>query len=123
MGFLTGNLKYLPKKLEVEQIILLIVQKTKIQYNTQQIGLIAGLVVPLFVIIGFYNYRNVDSVSAFIDNIVYAGIFSELVSLCVVPNLLLFFIFMWTNRLKSARGVISATFIYAFVVIGLKFFL
>ena len=98
-------------------------EKKIVYYNTERIGLIAGLLIPIVVIIGFYNYRGIESITAFIDNIIYVGIFSELVSLCVVPNLLLFFIFIWTNRLKSARGVIIATFIYALVVIGLKFFL
>ncbi|MEN8121517.1 MAG: hypothetical protein ABFS35_14285 [Bacteroidota bacterium] len=98
-------------------------QKASLQYNTEKIGIITGLVVPFFVIIGFYIYRGSESMGAFFEKIVSVGIFSELVSLCVVPNLLLFFIFMWTNRLKSARGVIGATFIYAFIVLGLKLFL
>lgn len=95
-------------------------QKAKVNYNTERTGLITGLVVPLFVIIGFYKYRGSESIDAFFEKIVSVGIFSELVSLCVVPNLLLFFIFMWTNRLKSARGVLGATFIYALIVVGLK---
>ena len=98
-------------------------RKTNKQYNTEQLGIITGLIVPLIVIIGFYEYRGAESIGVFFEKIVRVGIFSELVSLCVVPNLLLFFIFMWSNRLKSARGVIGATFIYAFVVIGLKLFL
>lgn len=97
-------------------------QKTHVQYNTEQLGIITGLVVPFIVIIGFYMYRGSESIDAFFEKIVSVGIFSELVSLCVVPNLLLFFIFMWTNRLRSARGVIGATFIYALIVIVLKSF-
>ena len=98
-------------------------QKANLHYNTEKLGIFAGLVVPLIVIIGFYKYRGSESIDAFFEKIVSVGIFSELVSLCVVPNLLLFFIFIWTNRLKSARGVIGATFIYALIVIGLKLFL
>ena len=98
-------------------------QKANLHYNTEKTGIITGLLVPLIVIIGFYKYRGAESIGAFFEKIVSVGIFSELLSLCVVPNLLLFFIFMWTNRLKSARGVIGATFIYALIVIGFKLFL
>jgi len=98
-------------------------QKVNNQYNNERTGLVAGLIVPFFVIIGFYFYRGSGSIGVFFEKIMSVGIFSELISLCVVPNLLLFFIFMWTNRLKSARGVIGATFIYALIVLGLKLFL
>ncbi len=98
-------------------------QKLTIKYNTERIGLIVGLLIPIIVIFGFYLYRNAENLNSFFEGIIHAGVFSELVSLCVVPNLLLFFIFMWTNRLKSARGVIGATFIYVLIVLALKAFL
>ncbi|OQY03984.1 MAG: hypothetical protein B6I20_03865 [Bacteroidetes bacterium 4572_117] len=95
--------------------------KSKIKYNSERLGLIAGTGLPMFVILGFYFYRKAESLAVFFDSISGANIISELVSLCVVPNLLLFFVFMWMNLLKSARGVIGATFIYAMIVLGLKF--
>jgi RsiW-degrading membrane proteinase PrsW (M82 family) len=98
-------------------------QKKNNFYSTERFGLIMGLIIPVFVILGFYFYRNAQSISSFIDNIVGMGIISQLVSLCVVPNLLLFFIFMWKNNLRPARGVIGATFIYALIVLSLKMFL
>jgi hypothetical protein len=30
----------------------------------------------------------------------------QLISLCVIPNLGIFFLFMWRNHLYSARGII-----------------
>ena len=92
-------------------------------YNTERFGFIAGLIIPIFVILGFYFYRNSESISTFIDSLMSVGIISKLVSLCVVPNLLLFFLFMWKNNLRPARGVIGATFIYALIVLSLKLFL
>ena len=94
----------------------------KTSYNSQLTGLISGLILPLIALLIFYYMRNMDNPAVFFNQIIKAGIISHLVSLCVVPNLLLFFIFMWTNRLLSARGVISATFIYALIVLGLKIF-
>ena len=49
------------------------------------------------------------------------GVHFKLISICVFPNLLAFFIFIWTNYLKSARGVLLATFIYAFIIFIGKF--
>ncbi|RLD71107.1 MAG: hypothetical protein DRJ10_19705 [Bacteroidetes bacterium] len=97
-------------------------QKSNLKYNTEQIGFISGMLVPIIVIISFYLYRDAESLKIFFEGIIHIGVFSELISLCVVPNLLLFFIFIWTNRLKSARGVIGATLIYVLIVLGLKLF-
>jgi hypothetical protein len=47
--------------------------------------------------------------------------FSKVLSLATVPNLLLFFLFIWTHRNFSARGVIFATLLMAFVMLVLKF--
>ena len=102
---------------------ILIMRKMNKRYDAERLGIIIGMIVPLLVIVGFYVYRRPESISSFFENMISVGIFSELVSLCVVPNLLLFFVFIWTNRLKSARCVIGATFIYTLIVLGMKLFL
>lgn len=97
-------------------------QKNNI-YKTERFGFIAGIIIPIFVILGFYFYRNYENLSSFINSLMSMGIISKLVSLCVVPNLLLFFLFMWKNNLRPARGVIGATFIYALLVLAMKLFI
>jgi len=96
-------------------------KKPYIKYNTEKIGLITGLLMPVFTIIVFYFIRNPESLKGFINQIIGVNIYSELISVCVVPNLLLFFIFIWTDKMHSARGVIGATFIYAIIIIILKY--
>lgn len=49
------------------------------------------------------------------------GMLSKVVSLTAIPNLLLFFLYIWTDRNFSARGVIFATLLLAFVMLILKF--
>ncbi len=93
----------------------------KLSYNTQGTGLIIGLVLPILVMFIFYEFRNMQSFDMFINLVKKAGILTHLISLCVLPNLFVFFIFMWTNRLHSAKGVIGATFIYTFIVLIMKF--
>jgi hypothetical protein len=91
--------------------------KKQLKYDDRRLGFILGIVVPVITILSFYIYRNPESFKQFYNLILSVNILSKLVSLCVVPNLLVFFIFIWTHRYKSAHGVIGATFVYAFVVL------
>jgi hypothetical protein len=47
----------------------------------------------------------------------------KILSLMVIPNLLVFFIFIWTDHLYTARGVLAATVFDALVIMALKFLL
>jgi hypothetical protein len=90
--------------------------------NTRLYGFISGIITPVLVMIGFYLYQNPENFSLFWQQLASVNILSKMVSLCVVPNLLVFFIFMWRNKLNSAYGVIGATFIYAIIVLILTTF-
>ena len=93
----------------------------KLNFNRQVVGIILGLIAPLFVMLGFYlvKYSRL-SVNDFVKLIVEHQIFIPLMSLSAIINLLIFFIFYWTHRDYAARGVILATMVYAFTVIILK---
>ena len=86
------------------------------------LGGISGLIMP-FIAAFFYYKASFDQYKyiGFFQKAVELGIHAELLSLSVIPNLLLFFVFIWTNRLYHARGVLLATFLYAFFVMALKF--
>ncbi len=91
--------------------------------NTTLFGLIAGLVFPLFGLLGFYlvNYNQL-SVGEFVQLLNSQDILIACISLSVVINLLLFFIGMWTENLYASRGVLTATFVYAIFVFIAKIF-
>ncbi|OFY52390.1 MAG: hypothetical protein A2Y87_11120, partial [Bacteroidetes bacterium RBG_13_46_8] len=81
-------------------------------------------IVPLLTVLLFYLVRfNHLSLSGFFNVLVSRNILSSLLSLCVVPNLLVFFIFIWTNMLYLARGVLMATIIFGVIVIIAKYFI
>jgi hypothetical protein len=84
-------------------------------------GLVAGLVAPL---VSFYIYSRIklpaEKIWDIFNSIKELGILSAVLSLCVFVNLLVFFIFIWTHADRSARGVLMATFFYAFVIVILK---
>ena len=91
------------------------------KFNTLLTGLIPALVLPALTLLAFWLIK---SDRGFVDFLVYfqeMKMLSKVVSLAAIPNLLLFFFFIWTNRNYSARGVIFATFLLAFVMLILKF--
>jgi len=93
----------------------------KPKYDSVRLGVILGLVSPLFTLMVYYliYYRQMR-LSNFFDYLNSGNIFIPVLSLCVVTNLLVFFIFIWTKKDKSARGVLTATVIYAIYVAIMK---
>ena len=86
-------------------------------------GLLAGIFVPLIVSYLYYRINFIDfGFVKFIEYVVNLNVYTHLISLCVLPKILVFFIAIWTNLMKSAKGVLVATFVYAFVLLGLKLF-
>lgn len=85
-------------------------------------GLVIGLIVPLVGLIIFYFSKSYDmNFVEYLKTIKGIGIASPLLSLCVIPNLLAFFIFIWQDKLIYARGVMMATLLYAIAVFIIKF--
>ena len=97
--------------------------RLKKQYNTLKAGLLSGLFIPLFVALLFYllNVDRFGGSERLLHYIVTIDITTKLLSLFVLPDLFLFFFFNWQNFLKASRGVLLATFLYAGIIIYLKF--
>lgn len=84
-------------------------------------GLVAGIVLPAITLVGFWLVKYEGGFFEFLSQFQGMGMLSKVISLSAIPNLLLFFICIWTNRNFSARGVIFATLIVALVMLVLKF--
>jgi hypothetical protein len=85
------------------------------------IGLLAGLLLPAIVFFVFYFIKK--SGLPFIDYI--KGLwqlrsFIQLISLCVAANILVFMLFIKLKFDRSARGVLGATILYAFIVLIIR---
>lgn len=94
----------------------------KTKYDNVALGSILGFVMPLAGLFMFYKIQyNFLTIIEFINRIVAVNIHTELISLFVIINLLIFFIFIWLHAYFSARGVLLSTFIYAGIVIFLKY--
>ena len=94
---------------------------SKKSYDTLWHGLIPALVLPALTLLIFWLLKSDRSFVEFLEKFQQMNMLSKVVSLSAIPNLLLFFIFIWTNRNFSARGVIFSTLLLALVMVILKF--
>ena len=84
-------------------------------------GFLIGIFFPLIIFLITYEvkYSDMDFL-IFVRNMWKMKIFLKLLSLCVFPNLGFFFVFYRLKYDMAARGVIMATFMYAFLVLIAK---
>lgn len=90
--------------------------------NNIWLGLVLGLIVPWIVMLIYYriNYYYLSANDFLYKTVFMERVFVPLLSLCVLGNLLAFFLFIWTDKLLSARGVLFATILYAIAVFAIK---
>jgi len=96
----------------------------KSKANNVWLGTVLGLLVPVITVLLAYKIRfSKYELDEFFEVLIQNKVLSSLLSLCVIPNLLVFLIFIWLNYLYSARGVLLSTFIVGFLIVGAKFLL
>ncbi len=85
------------------------------------VGWVIGIVVPLLFFLVFYQMKYSEmQFMVYLRNVWEMKIFLKIISLCVFPNLGFFFLFYRNKYDMAARGVIMATFMYAFLVLIAK---
>jgi len=95
--------------------------KTTEKYDRLAVGLVAGLLLPVLAFFVSWLILSDGPLSQYIERFQKLNRVSSLISLSALPNLLLFFLFLWKNMNQSARGVIFATLILAFAMLIVKF--
>lgn len=95
--------------------------KIAYKYDRLIIGLAGGILLPVLAFIMSWLILSDIPFSQYIERFQKLDRISSLISLSAIPNLLLFFLFIWKNLYRSARGVIFATLILAFVMLIFKF--
>jgi len=84
-------------------------------------GFAAGLLVPLFIFIVIYLLRYPEvPLFDYLANLWQFEVLLKILSLCVFPNLFVFLLVIRRKMDHAARGVLAATFIYAFIVLASK---
>ena len=93
----------------------------KHRFDNQLFGLILGLLLPVLSFLGIYLLLSGSlNLVEYFKKIYQAPVFTKILSLAVIPNLLLFFVFIWVNYLRSARGIVGATILSAFIILVIK---
>lgn len=95
------------------------------KFNKPFIGFAAGMILPLIGFLIYYAYNtgiNPDlSFMDYLDTLYDTKAFTPVISICVLPNLLLYFIFKKLDYWYSIKGIILSLIIYVLIVVVLKF--
>lgn len=94
----------------------------KFNIDSIKLGAIAGIIIPIVSIflVYFIKFPQFETIEL-LKYLTEADALTKLASLCVIPNAVLFFIFIYRNKLLSARGILMATMIYAILIFVAKF--
>ena len=93
-------------------------ERKRKRYDRILTGWLLGTVVPLviFIITYWVKFREYEFL-VYINNLLHMKVLFKILSLCVFPNLAFFLFFYRQKYDMAARGVIMATFMYAFLVL------
>ena len=95
--------------------------KVKDKYDKLSTGFITGLALPLLTAVIMYMLaKGEPSLSEWLRKIADAGIISKIITLCVIPNVIIFVIFNYFDMVRATRGVLGITFAWAVLVFGEK---
>ena len=88
------------------------------KYNSIRLGLIFATVIPVVIFLIAFLVKFYDlGYSYVLSNPEYVKVIPRMFSLCVYPNLLIFYLFLRRNRMLSVRGTLIGTMIMAVIVL------
>jgi len=84
-------------------------------------GITSGILLPVIVYFIMY-YTKVQDVSftLFSNHLVIGNIIPVIISHCILPNLLLFFIFNGLNWMQASKGVLGTTVVLTILIFAIK---
>lgn len=94
-----------------------------VSYNNRLItGMIVGLFAPLISFVSFVLLVYPDEgIMHILTGYIKGNVLTHVMSLAILINLPIFFVFLETKKERSARGVIGSTLLYGLVIVILKF--
>jgi hypothetical protein len=93
------------------------------RFNNAVSGVISGMVLPVIAFLIFYfSTRKGLSLPEYFHRMDEAGNITEIMSVSVFANIIIFLIFNRLDMLRASRGVLGITIIWALVVFGIKLF-
>jgi len=90
-------------------------------FDRQYIGFIAGFVFPIIVFVIYYLLKFNDiPFTDYLASMHHYKLLFKVLSLCVLSDLPVFYLFLQLKMMRGARGVVMACFIFAFAVMGYR---
>jgi len=95
--------------------------KVSEKYNRVSTGIIAGVVVPVIVMLIFCLWQaDRYTVKEFISRLISYGVLTNVISVSVFANVFFFLLFNRFDMLKASKGILGVTIIWAIVVFIIK---
>jgi hypothetical protein len=89
--------------------------------DTLATGIISGILIPVIIYFALY-FVKVQSVhtTLFSNHLLIGNIIPIIISHCVLPNLVLFFIFNGLNWMQAAKGILGTTVVLTILIFAVK---
>jgi hypothetical protein len=92
------------------------------RFDKVAVGVISGLIFPFIIgLIIFAFSAGHQSIGSYLTRLADSDIVTHAISLCVFPNLIIFFLFNQFDMLRATRGVLAMTIVWAVIVFAVKF--
>jgi hypothetical protein len=95
------------------------------KYNKPWVGLVAGMILPIISFFVYYIYHLSSndglSLKVFIDTLMLEEAITAVLSICMIPSLILFFLFKKLDYWYAIKGVIASVIFYVLFVVVVKF--
>jgi len=92
------------------------------RWNKFWIGFTLGIFLPLVIFLLVYKIGySKTPFGEFLQFAFVIGALVKILSICVIPNLAIFYLFLNKEYWHATRGVIAATFLFTLGVIVIKF--
>ena len=94
------------------------------RFNKFSIGITLGALLPLLFFLLIFIIAHADSTfKEFIQRTHSMLVLPKIMSLCIIPNLAIFYFFLNKEFWYTTRGIIAATLIYTLVIFVIIFFI
>lgn len=94
------------------------------RYDKVFLGMALGVIGPALSLVAFWFYfTHTLGFRLFLSQYFHSGRLPQILSLCVIINLVSFFLFLRKNYYFSARGVLVSTFLLTIIILIIKYFL
>jgi hypothetical protein len=92
-----------------------------VKYDKLLFGILSGFVLPVIIGLTVFLFTSADTTFAeYLIKLFLGNIMTHAISLCVFPNIGIFWLFIRFDMLRAARGVLGITIVWAVIVFIVK---